>query len=189
MNSQTPFYKVYLRRELDRRCESNANYSMRSFARALRVDPAVLSRTLSDKRALSYKVAKRVINHLHLSPQECSIFLESVAEDHKQRGLKKNEAFSDRRRPEVGEIDAELFVQISDWYHHAIHRMTALDQFRSDPEWIADRLGISVLETRQALQRLSRAGMIKEENGQFRPGVDRIETHNQAVSTPALRWR
>lgn len=192
MDVQTPYYKMYLREELARRCQNNDNYSMRSFAKALNVDPAVLSRTLADKRALSLKVAERVAQSLNLSDEELEIFLESVAEDQKQRGLRKNSrrlngasaVADDENR---GEIDAEIFRVIGDWYHYAIQQLTLIDGFRSEPKWIANKLGISILDTKLAIQRLIAVGLLERVNGTLRPIHAVLDTKDKSVSSPALR--
>lgn len=188
MNLQTPYYKLYLRQELARRCQSNQNYSMRSFAKALSIDPAVLSRTLSDKRALSFKVAKRIIQNLSLSSKESSIFLESVAEDHKQRGLSRTnfEEPDNIPAPEYNKIGTELFRIINDWYHYAIHQLTLVEDFDSDPRWIAKRLGLTVLETKLAIQRLLSANLLSEKNGTLVPTALCFESIEKDATSPAL---
>ena len=189
MQAQSPFYKMYLREELARRCENNANYSMRSFAKALNIDPAVLSRTLSDKRALSYKVAHRVIDQLSLSPHERTIFLESVADDHKMRGLR-------RSTPDIGavsaveysrDVDADLFRVVADWYHLAIRQLTQVKGFRSEPRWISKRLGITVLETKLAIQRLLSTGLLVEVDGELQMQDQSLNTKDKGITTPALK--
>lgn len=190
MSEQTPFYKLYLREELARRCENNPNYSMRSFARALNVDPAVLSRTLADKRALSYKVATRVINNLYLSPKERKIFLESVAEDQKQRGLKRSiddQPVSEQEHITIRPIDADMFRIIGDWYHYAIQQFSFVDGFKSEPRWIAKKLGISVLETRLAIQRLLAVGLLKKDGDKLVGQDASIDTKDKSITTPALK--
>jgi uncharacterized protein (TIGR02147 family) len=177
MKSQTtPFYKILLQQELNRRCTSNRNYSMRSFAKALAIDPAVLSRTLSDKRAMSFKVAKRIITNLGLSSQESAIFLESVAEDHKQRGLNRTNApaISHKHTAPANELDTDQLRILNDWYHHAIQQLTLVENFDGDPRVIAKRLGITVLETRVAIQRLLKAGILKEEHGKLAPTASNV---------------
>jgi uncharacterized protein (TIGR02147 family) len=190
MQQQTPYYKLYLREELARRCEHNPSYSLRSFARALEIDPAVLSRTLGDKRAMSYKVATRIIDNLCLSPKERDIFLESVAEDQKQRGLRRSFAQVSPlsgASASVGEIDAEIFRIIGDWYHYAIQQLSLVDHFQSDPKWIARQLGITVLETKFAIQRLIAVGLLAEVDGRLMATHSSVDTKDKTSSTPALR--
>ena len=69
MNIEPSDYKMFLRGELHKRCQKNPNYSLRGFARALQIDPGILSRVLANKRTFSDRVARRVIKNLSMSPE------------------------------------------------------------------------------------------------------------------------
>ena len=114
-----PTYKQFLTSELARRQAKNPRYSLRTFARAIRVSPGNLSRVLSDKAMLSVATVRGICDALGLSGSE-------------QRPL-----FT------PAEIDTNVYDQIADWYHYAILELTFVEDFRSDPKWIARALNLT----------------------------------------------
>jgi transcriptional regulator with XRE-family HTH domain len=55
------FYKDCIQRELDRRIQKNHSYSLRAFARALKLEPGALSQFLSGKRIPSFKASQKIL--------------------------------------------------------------------------------------------------------------------------------
>lgn len=146
-----------LRDELKSRQAKNPNFSMRSFARWLGVSPAQLSQLLSGKRPMTIKMATNISIKLGLSPVEYSELLNSYL-------LESN------RVPEsqpISSLSEDQFRLIADWYHFAILSLTKLPRAKSDSQWIARQLGISVAEAREAVSRLIRLGLL-EIKPQFR---------------------
>jgi uncharacterized protein (TIGR02147 family) len=64
--------------------------------------------------------------------------------------------------------DARDFSLNDQWYYSALLDLTTCSNFRSEPEWIAKRLGISQKEVLKAIELLQKAGLLKIEAGQFR---------------------
>jgi uncharacterized protein (TIGR02147 family) len=58
-------------------------------------------------------------------------------------------------------MTADQFHLVADWYHFALLSLVETRGFRSDAGWIARRLGIQKREARAALQRLTKAGMLR----------------------------
>jgi plasmid maintenance system antidote protein VapI len=56
---------------------ANSSYSLRAFARDLKISPQQLSNVLSGRRGLSVPVAERIAAKLGLSVHEAEIFVES----------------------------------------------------------------------------------------------------------------
>src|SRR4051812_3089835 len=112
------FYHHYLKSEFARRCERNRAYSLRAYARALGLAPGALSEVFSGKRVPSYRMARKLVAALDLSPTEEERFLSSLAEKHQSRGLERvNPIFrkypskdkpTDRAKA-VPELSVELF--------------------------------------------------------------------------------
>jgi uncharacterized protein (TIGR02147 family) len=190
---KVPYYKVLLQEELARRCERNPRYSVRAFARALSINDGALSQILSGKRVPAFKTAQRIIRSLALSPEEEHEFIASLAEKHRSRGLQRmSPIFRDvRLQPKPLELSHDLFRVIADWYHSAIIELTWVEDFKSDPAWIAQELGISVIEAKLAIERLLNVGILKkDEAGNLKPAEDKqIVTSDREKSGPALRKR
>jgi uncharacterized protein (TIGR02147 family) len=77
-----PAYRTILLEHLQRRQFSNGAYSLRAFARDLKLSPASMSLILSGKQGLSIKSATTVSEKLALSSSEKELFLISVQELH-----------------------------------------------------------------------------------------------------------
>src|SRR4051812_3095043 len=73
-----PFYRLSLRSELARRCESNPRYSLRAYARSLQVDAGTLSRLIAGKQIPTEKMARRLLDGLELEPEERARFLATI---------------------------------------------------------------------------------------------------------------
>lgn len=134
-------FKHILQGEFVRRCKKNPNYSLRSFAKSLKLDSSTLSQFISGRRPITRKTAKRLAGQIELSPAECDVF-----------AVKENE---------MQKMSADHFSIISDWYHFAILELMELKGFRPDIRWISKKLNLSATETRIAVERLCRVGLLK----------------------------
>jgi transcriptional regulator with XRE-family HTH domain len=82
------FYLQFLKAELDRRISKNEQYSLRSFAAALNIDPSFLSKVLSKKKLLSLEGADSIINILEPNNIDLRVkFLKSISEEGACRSL------------------------------------------------------------------------------------------------------
>lgn len=180
------YYRDCLKAELDRRVQNNPRYSMRSFARALEMDVAALSRVLAYKQSVSPKTASRLAQKLNLNPSEKDFFLNSVLEDQKMRSLYKSpEKSGASSMPSA--LDHDIFRVLSELHHFSILMLSTTDDFQSDPRWIAKRIGISVIEVKMAIERLIKVGLMVEEDGQWKKSDGHLTTADKTVTTPALR--
>lgn len=74
-----------LRKEFERRRQRHPKYSLRRFARHLKMDPSRLCRILAGKRDLSAKSAQKILSYLTLNEEEREIFKLSVIEHTRQK--------------------------------------------------------------------------------------------------------
>lgn len=186
--NQTDFFQECLNEELARRCEKNPRYSTRAFAKALGVDVASLSRILSGKQIPSYKVCETIFSKLELSPTEQRKFLTSVVTKQKAVGLKRiAPAFKNLEKE--GELRRDLTTDIwrviADWYHGAIMELTYIEDFSSDPKWIAQQLGISETEVKLAIRRLIRLELLEEVGGVLRKTVEQVSSADKNITSSA----
>lgn len=150
-------YQAMLNNVFLERRSRNPRYSLRAFANSLEVSRTTLSDVLSGKRHFSTKNALKVASRLSLSPEETR---ELIVET---QGLKS------KALPTLGFqiLEEDAFRMISDWYHYAILNLARLKNNRGDAFWIASRLGISPLEARTAILRLSRMGYVEIRDGRL----------------------
>jgi uncharacterized protein (TIGR02147 family) len=146
----------WIEQEFIRRKQERKHYSLRQFAKKLGVPPGRLSEILSKKRRITPAIGEKWADKLEFSPQEKNAFLRSVY----LRDLPPENLTS---FPEQTELKEEVFHLISDWYHFAILSLINTDRFNPSPINMSKRLGISVVEMRNALQRLEKLKLIKRE--------------------------
>lgn len=137
-------FRQFLQEELVSRCRENPNYSLRSFARALKVEPSALSQIINGKRPLTEKMKLRLGSALGLSLHH----------------LKKLPTTNAITTSSYQQIALDAFAVMSDWYHYAILELTYLDDFKAEAGWISRRLGITKSEANIAVERLFRLDLL-----------------------------
>lgn len=146
-----PNFRSLLQETLVERCRHNPNYSLRSFARSLQVEPSALSQMINGKRPITEKMKLRLGSALGLSVEQLKRLPTSEDID------------AVRAAPEFQQMTLDAFAVISDWYHYAILELTYVDGFKSDALWISQRLGITKSEANIAIERLLRLGLMKKD--------------------------
>lgn len=172
-----PYYRKALTEKLAERIQKNPKYSLRAFAKTLQVDASILSKVLRGERFFSESLASEVIERLAMGGEERELFLSSLARARIGAGLRRMSPAQRRRvetlRDPAGpgtpprELTVDLFKLIADWHHFAILELTRVRGFQSDPRWIARRLGISVPEAVDAVERLKMLELIEEREGRL----------------------
>jgi uncharacterized protein (TIGR02147 family) len=197
------FYREFLQREFSRRQQTNASYSMRSFARSLDLDPGTLSHVLAGKRSISTKVAARILGRLEIGSADRERFLDSILEEKNTLGIGKiagslrkmagpSGTLASHAGPAADEetIDSAAFAFISDWYHYAILEMTNKRDFKLKPRWIAERLDISPVEAKMAIDRVLSLGLLKQgKNGRWYKRRLRFDTKDKTKTSLFHRQR
>jgi uncharacterized protein (TIGR02147 family) len=189
--STDDFYRSCIQSELDRRIQKNHSYSLRAFARALRLEPGALSQFLSGKRIPSLKASQKILQALDLSVEDRKAFLSSLVKRHQARGLKRLSPAL--RSIEIEEprkvISADAFRIIGDWYHYALLLLAETEGFKADNRWVASRLGISQMEAKFAFDRLQDLKLLQKVDGKWRFVDQDITTEDKSLTTPALKRR
>jgi len=135
--------------EFKSRQKRNPQYSLRAFAKSLEMSPAQLSQILSGKRNLTVKAIHRLSSKLSLSPLEKENFLRSWSSQTQTIEVQQKRILQD-----------DEFKLISDWYHFAILSLAQIRNSCTQPSWIAERLGITVAQAKEAVLRLQRLGIL-----------------------------
>jgi hypothetical protein len=155
-----------LEAEFTRRKAMNPRYSLRAFAAAMELPAGRVSEFLAGKRVPTRRVSAKIADRLGLSPEQAAALRGEPA---------RGPAPEDHYAP----LADDVFAVIAEWYHTAFLSLLDTGDFRSDPAWIARRIGISVVETRAMLHRLERTGLIEVKKGKihklasdFKTGTD-----------------
>jgi uncharacterized protein (TIGR02147 family) len=149
-----------LRQKLTEAQQNNPRYSLRAFAGRTGLAPGALSAILNGKRSVSPKLATKICQALLLDPQERGEIL---------RHFSRRESVSFPKdgdlEPKYRELSAAQFRIVSEWQHFAILSLLNTRGFKSDPEWIARRLGITTTAAKTAIERLMSLEMLTLKNG------------------------
>ncbi len=172
----------WLHKEYCDRKKLNGMYSMRAFARALKLSPGLLSDILSRKRTLSPLIGQRIATRLEYSMERRQEFLHRIQKVKIEKINRSLPTFQDQSFVSISE---DSFEVVSDWYHNGILSLMETQTFRNDLKWIAARLGISTIEARDAIGRLIRVGLALEQNGLLMGSPKTTTTHN--ISSEAIR--
>ncbi len=153
---------IWLQREFASRFRRNPKYSLRSFARLLKMDASSVSQLLSGKRRASPKLIIRLCEALDASLWEKQRLLKFAGE----RARSKDPTLTDNS-PSFHQLSLDAFSVISDWHHFALLELTFTTGFKSNPSWIAGILGVPVTEIKSAIARLKRLGLIEVREGRL----------------------
>lgn len=167
-------YRFVLREELSARCEKNARYSLRAFARDLDMASSRLSEVLNGRYGLSQGAAQKIAKQIGWNDSETAMFCDLVESEHARAAKKRTDARSRvlSRSRTYQRLTSDSFQVISDWYHYAILELTLVRDFKSNSRWIARRLGINESIVVAAVDRLKRLGLLEEKNGVLRAAED-----------------
>ncbi|MEZ4741665.1 MAG: TIGR02147 family protein [Bdellovibrionota bacterium] len=173
INTMPHDFRQILRGKLEERCQQNPRYSLRAFARDLKLSPSRLSEILSGKQGLSPNAAKKVSDSLGFNRDEKSYFCDLVASMH-ARSRQEREAAKLRLKKfshedNVHQLKLDAFRIISDWYHLAILELINLKWFKNDTRWIAKTLGITEIEAELAIERLIRVQLLVRKDDKLTP--------------------
>lgn len=160
-------FRFLLIKEFQRRKSKNNSYSMRAFARQLSVSPAFICQIFNGKRLLSYEKAIQFSQKLSWPSKRKKLFLsllqyqKASSEYAKESLLEQIHDFSELN---FMELQHDQFQLIAEPHHFAIIELCDLKGFQENPDWIAKRLGITVNQAIDAIDRLKRIGLLVYQN-------------------------
>lgn len=154
-------YRDILSSELLSRKQSNPRFSLRAFAKQLDLSASHLSSLIIGKRNLTTQQAHKLLNKLELSPADKSLFLSSAFPH-----LIETPTSQEHRTQLIAE---DKFTFLAEWYHFAILSLGDIAANKATPAWVSERLGITELQARDALNRLQRLDLISvKTDGSFK---------------------
>jgi len=142
-------FRQFLQEELATRCTRNPRYSLRAFARYLRLDHSTLSQLLRGRRRFTTRTVERIAARLSLAPAVITRFVE----------LERTPPDSWATR-ELRQLSHDASLTLAEWHHPAILELTRLASFRPDVRWIARVLDVPVDDVNIAITRLARLGLL-----------------------------
>ncbi len=148
----------FLKSEIVLRKNKNAQYTLRSFARDCGLSSGHLSEIINDGISITQKTAEKIATSLKLKAEDEKFFL-SLSQG-------KNNEFYNYDSNYLTIAD-DYYKVLTEWHYFALVELIPLDCFQYDYEWIARRLGISMTDARQAIERLKKVKLLSEENGKL----------------------
>lgn len=167
-------FSEILRDHFHDRALKNPAYSLRAFARDLGLTPSGLSQIMKKKTGISPQKAVLISRKLGLKKNDAEFFCALVQANCARRRNDRTAAEARLWQYDTSytNIQDDYFRIVADWHHFAILELTRVKGFRSDADWIAERLGISADEARNAIQRLLSVRLLKPVNGILHPTYD-----------------
>ncbi len=188
-------FRDFFYREYDLRQRKNARYSMRAFARDLKIPAPKLSQILKGTCGLSAARGATLAEELGLSATEQRVFLCSLdAKFSRSPATRKKAQEKLRKQMQLDVLDIEQFRLVADWQHFAIMELLKNKPKVESMSQIADRLGLTKLEAEEAMARLEKLNLItKTDTGWMAsekivstttdiPSRDIREHHRQAMN-------
>lgn len=131
--------------------ERNPSYSLRAFARSLKIDHSTLSRIMTGKRPVSEAIARKIAARLEIVSDG-----DQIATD-----------------PSFRELNLEEHILLSSWVAASIQELTRVKGFKPDADWIAKKLQLPKGRIQEIIDTLFRLGFMKQlENGKWVDQVD-----------------
>jgi hypothetical protein len=156
----------YIKLEMRRRKSINHSYSLRSFARDLKVNAGALSQILNNKRKISKKKSKHFIEKLSIDKKV--VFQDGAKFEH----------------VEIEDLDA-----ISHWYYDAILELTKFREFSTNARWLSGMIGISKEEAQNAIKYLKHKKILKlDSKGKWVDGTTGFTTHINEGTSDAKKY-
>lgn len=161
-----------IKREFEARLTRNNRYSLRAFARDLKVAPAVMSDVLNKKRGLSRASARSLAKNLGLNRDETNMFCDLVESKHaRSKAARQNALVRLKSQKSVllrsFDLNQKSFEVVSEWYHFPILELLKTRDCIHTPLYIARRLGLHLHQVQAALERMQQLGLIVYSNNRF----------------------
>ena len=157
-------YREIISDKFEERRRVNARYSLRAFARDLKISPSRLSDVLASKGNLSVDKARQIAKLLTLNPLVTKDFIDLV--EASGRGVESVKSAAKKRiqtRSKTENLrrisDDELSI-MSDWRNLAVWTFMTLPAFDGQRNTIAKHFKMNVIEVEDILRRLERLKMV-----------------------------
>ena len=183
-------YRSILNQTYRERSAANQSYSLRSFARDLKLAPSTLSEILSGKKGLSVKRSAAVAKSLRLPDWQIQFFCDSVAKHHAKSPLEREAArarLKNRKHHDQARILSQTAMKsLTSWLDLAILELTHTKDFRPDAAWVARKLGTPDAAVASSVARLQSAKLLEVSSRGWRD-LSPFFTSSDGIPSEAIR--
>lgn len=163
--------------EFNTRVKKNKSYSLRAFARDLKISPTFCHQVLNKSRLLSEKKAHHITHNLNWSLTRKRVFVLVVRYEAAKTVEHKCDLLTEINKVDKNvlksyNINIDVFKHLAQWHNLAVIELCRLENFKNDPQWIAKKLNISENESLATLKRLKHLGILQEQGDALKPSYE-----------------
>ncbi len=172
------YHTTKLIKELKSRIQKNASYSIRSFARDLKIDSSSLTSIIAGKRKIPKSKIDSIAEKISSTKSELESFAKSAWLEHVTLSGIKKEVQKGKR--EI--INEDDFSAIADIQTYTLLSLLELDNFKYDKSWIKKKIKIEDSKLTKIIKTLTDKGIIKKEGQNLVRVKSRISTTDNIES-------
>lgn len=184
-------FQDVLQEEFDLRLARNSRYTLRAFARDLNFVPTRMYEIMKGRYGISVAAARDLAKAFDFDQAKTNFFCLLVESKHARTSIRRRRAQEELerlRRPfAFQDLDVDRYLVISDWVHSAILELSDYRSFECRPEWIAQKLKLPVPAAAEALDRLKRLSLLKEENGKWTKAHEFVAISSPHTTSQAIQ--
>ncbi|MGE3609534.1 MAG: DUF4423 domain-containing protein [Bacteriovoracaceae bacterium] len=181
METRNPYYLLKIKEEFSRKQRTNAQYSLRAYARDLGMHPSTLSQVMKGNRPLPLRNSPGVINSLKLGPKDKTLFMESLYRRKTSLDNIEIEPLDERFM-----LDESYYKTLAEWEHFAVLELYEIANFKATTEDIAKKLKITLNRAEVVVNNLLNSGLLKiDEAGNLERTHSAVKT-TEDVKSQAL---
>jgi uncharacterized protein (TIGR02147 family) len=174
-------FRRHLSDELSLRQRRNSRYSLRAFARFLKIDAPTLQKIISGRRALGAKTLRSLAKRLELEEGEIGRYVHAH-EERRRLGISLD---FDRKHVSYKLLGAESLALMGRWQAYAALELTYLPYFQMSAESLAPALRMSFQEATELLREMEKADwLVKDVDGRY---LSKIGPTSTDPSDPNVR--
>ena len=171
---------------------AHPTYSLRAFARDLKISPSRLSEVMAGKGHLSRQKAVGIATRLKFTPQRRQYFFDLIDVATARNESVRNQAevrikAAQAKKPEVY-LPNTAFEPIATWQHIAVWSFLFLSAYDGDSQTIASSLKIDIIRVYEVLRQLEGANLIRETGGRWIPIVTEFSSGDDVPSSAIRKY-
>lgn len=159
-------YRTILSEIHEERKSLNSAYSLRAFARDLKISPSTLSEILNSKKGLSPKLATSIARNLKLPDWEVRYFCDLVTKHHAKSARDRKAAAmrlqTKSRDNHVRLLSHKTTKALTSWIDVAILELTHIKDFKPCHLWIAKIINVDESKVQASIERLLEAKLLEK---------------------------
>ncbi|HWU44576.1 MAG TPA: TIGR02147 family protein [Bdellovibrio sp.] len=164
-----------LKAYFERKQKSRSGFSVRSFAKALKVSPSFASDIINGKKPIPLARISDLAKILELDQASLETLKQALAEETLRLfGIEIETKRTSKALEDYELASKNQFSVLTPWYNIAIMDLTTCANFKKDPQWIAQRLGLTKYQVEQSLQHLISHKLLKETSDGYKKVASRI---------------